>query len=153
MSDLIERLRNQLGFVSGDVNEAADRLEADAATIERLTAEHGTACKLVADMHAAAMGGVILGPIRGVVEDIADLRAERDRLTAEVAARREYAERYLWLRDKAPSSTWRHPVVCEGSRDLGDAQTFLGGDTLDAAIDAARTASTVEATAKENDHG
>lgn len=47
----------------------------------------------------------------------------------------EYARRYAWLRDVAPSSTWDKPVVCQGSRDLGDAHTLLGGSALDDEID------------------
>jgi len=42
-------------------------------------AEYDSACEQIAAMHAAAAGEV-RGPIRGVVEDIADLRAERDEL-------------------------------------------------------------------------
>ena len=37
--------------------------------------DYGRACKLVADMHAAATGRPGEGPRRGVVEDVADLRA------------------------------------------------------------------------------
>ena len=44
--------------------------------IDNLKAYIG-ACVTVAQMHAAAMGEVC-GPKRGVVEDIADLRTERD---------------------------------------------------------------------------
>ena len=50
----------------------------------------------------------------------------------------EDAERYRWLRNEAVRTTWEKPVVCEGARDLGDQHSFLSGDTLDAAIDAAR---------------
>lgn len=50
------------------------------------------------------------------------------------------AERYRWLRDKAPRATWDKPVVCKGSRGLGDTETFLGGDELDAETDAAMAA-------------
>lgn len=54
------------------------------------------ACELVAKMHAAAMGR-ICGPARGVVEDVEDLRKERDALrcklnTAEKEAQRQYQE-------------------------------------------------------------
>lgn len=42
-----------------------------------------SACRTVAEMHAAAVGEV-RGPIRGVVGDVADLRAECDRLAAAV---------------------------------------------------------------------
>lgn len=42
--------------------------------ISRLRLAYDSACKLVADMHAAAMGKVT-SPVRGVVEDIEDLRS------------------------------------------------------------------------------
>ena len=51
-----------------DVVEDCDAARADAVS----------ACKLVADMHAAAVGEV-RGPIRGVVEDVQDVRAELER--------------------------------------------------------------------------
>lgn len=47
------------------------------------------ACKLVADMHAAAVGEVT-GPRLGVVEDVAALKAERDEAMKD-------AERYRYL--------------------------------------------------------
>jgi hypothetical protein len=50
---------------------------------ELAQAERDEACGLVARMHEAAMGEVC-GPKRGVVEDIADLGAERDALQARV---------------------------------------------------------------------
>jgi len=52
-------------------------LRAQAAEIERLRDDYTRACKLVADMHMAAMGGVI-GPVLGVIEDVEALRIERD---------------------------------------------------------------------------
>lgn len=50
--------------------------------MDRLREDYERVCKTVADMHAAAMGE-ITGPKRGVVEDIYDLKAERDSLKAE----------------------------------------------------------------------
>ncbi|MFB7589344.1 hypothetical protein [Streptomyces sp. NPDC056169] len=44
-------------------------------TIEDLKLDYTRACKTIADMHAAAIGRNDLGPIRGVVEDVADIRA------------------------------------------------------------------------------
>ncbi len=41
--------------------------------------DYASACKTIADMHAAAVGEVT-GPRRGVVEDVEDLRVECDRL-------------------------------------------------------------------------
>jgi len=48
--------------------------------VERLQQDHGRACKLVADMHAAATGRPGEGPCLGVVEDVAAVRAEVERL-------------------------------------------------------------------------
>ena len=50
-------------------------------------------CHLVAQMHMAAMNGVI-GPKRGVIEDIADLREERDQLAAQNEALLKELEAY-----------------------------------------------------------
>ena len=55
-----------------------DDLDKASAEIERLREDYGRACKLVADMHAAAMGE-ITGPALGVVEDVAALRADAER--------------------------------------------------------------------------
>ncbi|MEU0037229.1 hypothetical protein [Streptomyces sp. NPDC006333] len=49
-------------------------VEAEAEA-ERFKADCLSACGTIADMHAAAVGEV-RGPIRGVVEDVADVRAE-----------------------------------------------------------------------------
>ena len=49
------------------------------------------ACQTIAEMHAAAVGEVT-GPIRGVVEDVADLRA---RLVAAPRLSREEAEKMV----------------------------------------------------------
>jgi hypothetical protein len=50
------------------------------AEVERLQQDYGRACKLVADMHAAATGRPGEGPRHGVVEDVAAVRAEVERL-------------------------------------------------------------------------
>jgi len=63
--------------------QLTDQVRTQAARIAELEAERDQACKLVAEMHAAATG-YIQGPKRGVVEDVADLAAERDQLRAEV---------------------------------------------------------------------
>lgn len=71
--------------------EAADE-------IKRLRADYANACKMVADMHAAAVGAKV-GPVAGVVEDVMVLRAERDGLRKEIERLRLDAARYRWLRD------------------------------------------------------
>lgn len=56
-------------------------LEADLAGAQ---ANHLGACKTIAEMHAAAVGEVT-GAKRGLVEDVADVRAESAHLKARVA--------------------------------------------------------------------
>ncbi len=47
--------------------------------IELLKIDYGNACQTVAKMHEAVVGKVC-GPIRGVVEDVADLRTALEAL-------------------------------------------------------------------------
>lgn len=56
--------------VNAVYDAAMERLKAE---VEQLNAECQKQAELVADMHAAAMG-CVCAPIRGVVEDVADLR-------------------------------------------------------------------------------
>jgi hypothetical protein len=58
--------------------------ERDAAREEANEAKRSYegACRTVALMFAAATGNTDSGPTRGVVEDVADMKAERDRLAA-----------------------------------------------------------------------
>ncbi|MFD3902991.1 hypothetical protein HXS80_20595 [Streptomyces sp. CB04723] len=51
------------------------RAEAAEQDAERFKADHEAACRTVALMHEAATGRTGMGPIRGVVEDVADVRA------------------------------------------------------------------------------
>ena len=62
--------------------------ERDAAREERDEAQRNYegACRTVALMFAAATGDGNSGPTRGVVEDVADLKVDRDRLAAELDA-------------------------------------------------------------------
>lgn len=69
------------GSAAWIINELGRHTDAMDAELVALRADYENACKLVADMHAAAMGGNF-GPAIGVVEDIAALRAERDSLDA-----------------------------------------------------------------------
>ena len=66
--------------------EALDILRSKNKQLEQerdqLKEDYQRTCHLVAQMHMAAMNGVI-GPKRGVIEDIADLREERDSLAAQ----------------------------------------------------------------------
>lgn len=65
------------------------------AEVERLKEEHGRACETIAAMHAAAVGEV-RGSVRGVVEDVADLRADNQRLRG-IVSKQEIGNRALRL--------------------------------------------------------
>lgn len=67
--------------------EPADR--GAEALAERYKADYLSACTQIADMHAAAVGEA-RGPIRGVVEDVADVRARAEH--AEAAVLRKAAD-------------------------------------------------------------
>jgi len=72
------------------------------------------------------------------LNEVIDTLESVDRLTAEVAAVRKDAARYLWLRDKANYSYKSAPIVV-GGIPAGD--SVLIEAELDAAIDAAMEAS------------
>lgn len=72
--------------------EIADLIASLRADVARHKADYEGACKTIADMHAAAVGG-IRGPIRGVVEDVADLRAELTATESLVSALQEQMSR------------------------------------------------------------
>ncbi|MGW9385387.1 hypothetical protein [Streptomyces globisporus] len=89
----LARLRPALGAAYGiagenltaaagqlDVAERArDAAEQDA---ERFKADHEAACRTIAEMHEAATGRTGMGPIRGVVEDVSDVRARAEQAEA-----------------------------------------------------------------------
>ncbi len=50
---------------------------------DRFKRDHLSACELIAEMHGAAVGEFGDAPKRGVLEDVQDLRADRDRLAIE----------------------------------------------------------------------
>ncbi len=79
-----------------EIPELKRQLAAEKERADRFKTEHEDACKLVAQMHYAATG-LIIGPKRGVVEDIADLRdawlAEKQRADAAIASWNEERER------------------------------------------------------------
>ena len=62
-------------LIAAAITEAEQGVATLTQENERLKADYQRACKTVADMHAAAIGEVG-GPIRGVVEDVANLRAQ-----------------------------------------------------------------------------
>lgn len=75
----------------GQINELA----ADA---ERFKQDHLGACQTIAEMHAAATGRTGEGPVRGVVEDVADVRTAMLRAEEERdGAYRERTHLLAWL--------------------------------------------------------
>ena len=79
MSKLTDRQLQSLRNIGGESEDAANEIDA-------LRADYGQACKLVADMHAAATGRHGEGPRLGVIEDVASVRAELVALRAQVEA-------------------------------------------------------------------
>lgn len=63
---------------------AMDEVDILRFEVQQLKDDNGRACETIALMHAAAVGEVT-GPRRGVVEDVEDLRLERDALKQQVA--------------------------------------------------------------------
>ncbi|MFE4328713.1 hypothetical protein ACFRQM_04440 [Streptomyces sp. NPDC056831] len=51
---------------------------------ERFKADHLAACRTIAEMHEAATGRTGMGPVRGVVEDVADVRARAEKAEATI---------------------------------------------------------------------
>lgn len=74
---------------AGGIGEALMAAHEDA---ERYKADHLAACETIAQMHAAATGRPGEGPIRGVVEDVTDLRERAVALEATLVALLPYAD-------------------------------------------------------------
>ena len=93
----IKQLQAQLESekVSHAAWEKQSLLEYSEVVQERdaLKYEWEAACKLVAEMHKAAVGDY-QGCTNGVVEDIADLKVERDALRDALIEIKEWTERY-----------------------------------------------------------
>lgn len=118
----IDNWRNADGLVAGDENQRA--LLQD---VRRLSEDYMGACKLVADMHMAAMGGVV-GLVRGVVEDVQDLRLERDKLTGEAEVMRDLLrECHSVIRTIEPASTDEADMLARLLRDVEGAVAQNGG--------------------------
>ncbi|MBP0456235.1 hypothetical protein [Streptomyces montanisoli] len=63
---------------AANIRELIDRAKQAEADAERYKADALGACRTIADMHEAATGRTGQGPIRGVVEDVADVRARAE---------------------------------------------------------------------------
>jgi hypothetical protein len=86
--------------------------------IDNLHAAQESACGTVAKMHEAAVGEVT-GPIRGVVEDVADIRARALRAEAAVAAVAVKATEWTKLGPAAEfSATAQDAVMADVGRYL-----------------------------------
>ena len=79
LADLLDEKWHRWKDDPTDELKAAAELRRLQAENEALRAEYQSACGVVARMHLAATGQTI-GPKRGVVEDVEDLRAEVEEL-------------------------------------------------------------------------
>jgi hypothetical protein len=93
--------------------------------IDNLHAAQESACGTVAKMHEAAVGEVT-GPIRGVVEDVADIRARALRAEAAVAAVAVKATEWTKL---APTDDWGNTPQDTVMADIGRYLLKLMADT------------------------
>ncbi|GHA28841.1 hypothetical protein GCM10010372_30880 [Streptomyces tauricus] len=83
------RAQHALGLYTSTAVELEDARRSNAELAhdaERYKEDHLSACRTIAEMHEAATGRAGLGPIRGVVEDVADVRAAAER-AREIARR------------------------------------------------------------------
>ncbi|WP_053913673.1 hypothetical protein [Streptomyces sp. TP-A0875] len=88
-------------------HEAATREQAQQDA-DRYRADYLSACETIADMHRAATGRTGMAPIRGVVEDVADVRARAEQAERQVGillavdeGRAHGAQRIMNERDQA----------------------------------------------------
>ena len=125
--------------------------------VEKLREDYLRTCRLVAEMHGAAVGKLGEGPKRGVVEDVLDVRLraeaaeaeayglklraqddaiERDDLSAKLAAAELNDARYRWLAGKFTQKT-AYDIFGDGGLWQCGINSKDSRLTLDAAIDAA----------------
>src|SRR5690606_13162555 len=98
--ELRDKARNMASAEAyANMRERAENAERE---LKEKTTDYERACQTIALMHDAATEKG-QGPIRGVVEDIEDLRKERDQLRGELA--RQSAPRPL-PESPAPFETW-----------------------------------------------
>lgn len=79
----LARMTHALQLYASTAVELEDARRANAELThdaERFKEDHLGACGTIAEMHAAATGRTGLGPIRGVVEDVADVRERADKV-------------------------------------------------------------------------
>jgi hypothetical protein len=104
--DITARLRTMSGMLQmGEriaygsdaalMREAADEIASLRVQLDQAKQDHMSACRLVADMHAAATGRPGEGPVRGVVEDVADLRHQLQDMERERDVSRGNAQMHM----------------------------------------------------------
>lgn len=99
--------------------ECVKKLHEDhGVLIKQLRDEYERACGLVAQMHEAAVGAVE-GPRRGVVEDVADLKSNYDRLKEHAeqleAHNKEMEDVLLKIEEKEQMEQMKEPIVVPGA--------------------------------------
>lgn len=129
------------GHTIGELIQRAKAAEADA---ERFKADHLAACKTIADMHEAATGRTGMGPIRGVVEDVADMRARAENFEGRAKAMDQRARHWRTAAEQADATLQR----VRDAETLADALTAVGEhDGLPP--EAARAAANIAAAAEQ----
>ncbi|MFF9284848.1 coiled-coil domain-containing protein [Streptomyces griseosporeus] len=120
-----DQTRRSLGETTAALTrhrEAADTAIREAEDeAKRFKADYLNACQTIATMHAAATGYDDRGPVRGVVEDVADMRARmlaaEEALTNEQRERAEAAQLSHQYRNRAEQAEQRLARI----RDMADA--------------------------------
>lgn len=92
----------------------------------RYKADYEGACVTIAQMHEAATGRVGYGPIRGVVEDVEDIRIERD---GWIETARTYAQNADYWREQLEQL--KQTVAAAPPYDSRDFPADDSGDVLD----------------------
>jgi len=122
----VSDVKNQLAEALRSANKASlvhkecvKKLHEDhGVLIKQLRDEYERACGLVAQMHEAAVGAVE-GPRRGVVEDVADLKSNYDRLKEHAeqleAHNKEMEDVLLKIEEKEQMEQMKEPIVVPGA--------------------------------------
>ena len=106
------------------------QVEAAIEKRDREREDHMTAAMLVAKMHAAAVGEVT-GPRRSVVEDVEDLRSERDDLQRRLDATRMYVNAHpgSYL-SRSQQDVWLHELRVVLFASASDNQQESNGEVV-----------------------
>lgn len=109
--------------------ELAGRASALQGEVERLREDYVRACQTVAEMHAAAVGEVT-EPIRGVVEDVEDVRLRAEK--AEATVERVRLDRDQWRaaatgRERLEAEVEHWKVRAEANAEIDRRAGMLAG--------------------------